>query len=186
MRRGTITAATAIVVLLACGRPESVEDRLIEAEKRLAVAEERLAAYERTTATATPTPTACERSPHCRSATAIVGGVGLTIRERYEALAHAGLVIRTEERRTLSGCPDSCPDWRYEEVVLFTVPKGLGGWVIRFTEVPGPSGYNHPQEGDMYVYHPSNPGSNQGYISAHNIWAHIMQLYSGRVTQWPR
>lgn len=68
MHRWTITAATAFAILLACGQTETVEDRLIEAEKRLAVAEERLAVaeerlavYERATPTpmptVTPTPT---------------------------------------------------------------------------------------------------------------------------------
>ena len=57
MVRWTITAAT-IVVLLACGQPENLEDRLVEAEKRLAMAEERIAAYERESATTTPLPTA--------------------------------------------------------------------------------------------------------------------------------
>ena len=61
MRRWTITAAGAIVVLLACGQPDTVEDRLIEAEKRLAAAEERIAAYERESAT--PTPTAAVATP---------------------------------------------------------------------------------------------------------------------------
>lgn len=55
MVRWTMTAAAAIVVLLACGQPENLEDRLIEAEKRLAMAEDRIAAYERESATPTPT-----------------------------------------------------------------------------------------------------------------------------------
>lgn len=219
MRRWTITATTTIVVLIACGQPENLEDRLIEAEKRLALAEERIAAYEREAATATPDPTTTATltpDPTTTAGptpTALYGGqptatptpssnatptatptllsvAGLTIRERYEELARVELVVRTEERRTLSGCNDpamcNVSDWRYEDVVLFTVPKGLGGWVIRFTEVPGPDGYSSPKKGDLFVYHPSNPGSNLGYIRAHNIWAHIMQLYSGRVAQWPR
>ena len=152
----------------ACVRSgESLEDRLIEAEKRLAEAEERIAAYEWETATLTPAPTATPT---------LLSGAGLTIRERYEDLAHVGLVVRTEERRTLSGCnnPARCnvSDWKYEDVTVFTVPEGLGGWVIRFTDVPGGDARsNFSQEGGLYIYHPANPGSNQGYIRAHNVWA---------------
>ena len=202
MIRWTTTAIT-ILVLLACGRTETLEDRLIEAEGRLAAAEERIAAYERDVATSTPLPTATATSTPAPTATATstplptatatpstLSGAGLTIRERYEDLARAGLVVRTEERRTLSGCNDptrcNVSDWKYEDVTLFTVPKGLGGWVIRFTDVPGEGNSNFPEEGDLYIYHPANPGSNQGYIRAHNVWAHIVQLHGGRVAQWPR
>lgn len=226
MVRWTMTAAATIVVLLACGQPENLEDRLIEAEKRLAMAEDRIAAYERESATPTPLPTATATPAPTATPTLLSGagptptalygglstetpmptatpdptsaptatplaGTGLTIRERYEELARVELVARTEERRTLSGCNDparcNVSDWRYEDVTVFTVPKGLGAWVIRFTDVPGPRGYpSTPEEGDLYVYHPSNPGSTLGYIHAHNIWVHIMQLYSGRLGQWPR
>ncbi len=121
MGRWTIASVTAIVVLLACGQAESLEDRLIEAEKRLAEVEERITAYEWETATLTPAPTATPT---------LLSGAGLTIRERYEDLARVGLVVRTEERRTLSGCnnPARCnvSDWKYEDVTVFTVPEGAG------------------------------------------------------------
>ena len=121
--------------------------------------------------TATPEPTATVQPPTATpEPTATVQPLtGLAIRERWEALAEAGLVFREEKKVTISGGPNSRV-WVQADVVLFTVPEGLGGWKIQFGK-----------EGDRHF---SKDIPDVGYERAHNIWVHILQMSGGKVEKW--
>ena len=118
--------------------------------------------------TATPEPTATAQPTATPEPTATAQPLtGLTIRERWEALAEAGLVIREEKKFVVSGS--------LTDVILFRVPEGLGGWTIEFS--------NDNQEVPS-VYRGMNRSLGGNYERAHNIWVHIMQMSGGKIELW--
>ena len=125
--------------------------------------------------TATPEPTVTAQPTATPEPTVTAQPLtGLTIRERWEALAEAGLVIREEKKFTVSGSPTS-GEWVQQDVILFRVPEGLGGWTIEFS--------NDHQEVPS-VYRGMNRSLGGSYESAHNIWVHIMQMSVGKIELW--